>query len=196
MSEAIIPWPRKGDKAFASGDYSPNQVNLKGLAVPYRDSIIALGFKEAADLVVQALQAGETRIQPDPFFFPVAYLYRHSLELNLKCFLSEGIRLGIILQDDKAKKAMSDHNLHNLWNQTRELIETMWPDEGPEQLNATEHVILEFDNIDKSSQEFRYARNKNGQPHLTNAPDLIDLVYLGKIMDGIFRFLDACSCGF
>ena len=97
MKDTEIPWPGKGDKAFKDVPFSPTGASPHWLSEisdllggDYQWAIVE-GFKEAADRVVDSLAATKERM--DVFFFPVVYLYRHTIELSLKGLVNDGIYL-------------------------------------------------------------------------------------------------------
>ena len=195
-----IPWPEKGDAPFKEGAFGSAQANLDWLISPFLsfdDLRIAEAFKEAADKVVDNLESGSRFEHPDKFFFPVAYLYRHSFELSLKCIVKYGIDFGIIEKNDGLEmcRGREAHNLHKLWNKARGIVEEVWPNGDKETLTNAERVILQFHAIDNSGQAFRYTKDVEGNPHLENAPKLIDLVNLKKVSNNLFSFLDSCIGG-
>lgn len=192
-----IPWPEKKDAPFKKGAYGPTQAHLDWFDsfTFTKDLIIAEAFKKAADKIVDNLETGNSLEHPDKFFFPVAYLYRHAFELGLKCIIRDGFDLGIIIEDDSVKSVLNAHNLHRLWNKARNILEEVWPDGDKETLTNAERVILQFHKLDDSGQAFRYAQDVEGNPHLGNAPKLVDLVNLKKVSNNLFSFLDSCSGG-
>ena len=131
-------------------------------------------------------------LNPDDLVFPVAYLYRHHLELILKELVRLGIRLGAL---DRCEEAMGGHNLHKLWNKAKQLILQVWPDSPDTDLQAVEQVILEFHKLDPSGQAFRYARDKDGGQHLAGAPERVGLNNLKSVVDAVSAFLDAAYAG-
>jgi len=195
VDEISIPWPEKNDAPFKQGAYGPAQAHLDLLGTFTEDSIIAEAFKEAADRIVDNLESGNNLGYPDKFFFPVAYLYRHSFELGLKCIVRDGINLEIIIEDESVKNMLDAHNLHKLWNKARCILKKVWPDTDKDTFTNAERVILQFHKLDSSGQAFRYATDVEGNPHLENAPKLVDLVNLKKVASNLYSFLDSCSHG-
>lgn len=197
MDEISIPWPEKNDKPFIDGSYGRTQANLDWFdywSEPFtKDLRIAGAFKEAADKIVDNLETGNNFGHPDKYFFPVAYLYRHALELGLKCIVRDGINLGIITESKTVEKIIKGHNLCKLWNKARGILEEVWPDGDKDTLTNAERVILQFHKLDSSGQEFRYATDIEGNPNLENAPKLVDLINLKTVSDNLFSFLDSCS---
>ncbi len=193
-------WPTGGDTAFGPGSSSewrsPTLVCLDWFGVLDDEATIAKGFKEAADKVVEDLVREKSQFHPDKFLFPVAYLYRHGLELTFKKLISDGVNLGLTVKDEKLEGIMRDHNLHKLWNRARQILEAYWPDADPTPLLAVEQIILQFHQLDKSGQAFRYSRTKDGHPHLEDAPTRIDLSELRRVAGKAFSFLDGCCMAF
>ena len=188
-----LNWPRQGDRAFAL-DGSPADPLLVAAFILPSAGAYAVGFKDAADKVVEAA-ASEDR-NPDLLFFPVAYLYRHSLELSLKHIVRMSARSGAIsLPESELDELLGGHNLYCLWRQTRAAIEAVWPDGDKSDTDAVEKIILEFHGLDKSGQAFRYPTDKSGRPHLSSAPKCVSLQNLKKAFDTVDRFLDAAYAG-
>ena len=192
-------WPKKGDNPFlvkAADPNSPTWTSLHWLASwQVDDSFFASAFKDAGDKIVKELDRGEDFQHPDMFFLPVAYLYRHSLELKMKEVIKLGIRLELIEQDEKLSSALKDHKLHHLWNYVRKTIEGHWPDSPKEDLNAAGRIVQEFHNIDKSGQGLRYSKNLSGESTLEALPQSVQLTHLQDVFEAIFNFLDGCETG-
>ena len=199
MKDTEIPWPGKGDKAFKDVPFSPTGASPHWLSEisdllggDYQWAIVE-GFKEAADKVVDSLAATKERM--DVFFFPVVYLYRHAIELNLKGLVNDGIYLQILKDDQELQDILASHNLHSLWSKVRLVLKEVWPDGDDEDVDAVEKIILEFHQADRSGQRLRYSQDKQGKPHTGTLPYRVDLVVLKQTMERLFRFLSGCSMG-
>jgi hypothetical protein len=179
----------KGDRAFRPSVPSADRARLEAFVMPSNE-IYLVGFQRAADMIVAGAQADKQN--PDDLFCPIAYLYRHHLELMLKELVHLGIHLGS-LKD--CEGILGGHNLHKLWNKAKQLIKEVWPDSPNDDLNAVEKRILEFHKLDPTGQAFRYARDKDGAPHLQGAPQRIDLNNLKAVVDSFSKFLDATYTG-
>ena len=160
--EEDFRWPKKGDDPFlvkAIEPNSPTWVSLKWLAsLKVDDSFFATAFKEAGDKIIKELSRGEDSLEPDKFFMPISYLYRHSLELKIKQLIRLGIKLDLLKQDKKVSSALESHKLHPLWNYARKIVEEYFTGDQKEDLDAAEKIIQEFHKIDKSGQNLRYFR--------------------------------------
>jgi len=182
-------WPKKGDRAFGGSVSPSDRAKLQAFVLP-SEGMYAVGFQRAADMIVTAAQSDD--LNPDDLFFPVAYLYRHHLELMLKELVQLGTRVGAL---DDCKGILGWHNLHKLWNKVRHLIREVWPDSPDDDLRAAEQVVLEFHKLDPTGQAFRYSRAKNGAKHLESAPEGVDLSTLSETVGAVSNFLDAVYAG-
>lgn len=206
MAQSPFIWPKKGDQAFRASVHLTDQDAIEAFVFP-SDGAYLVGFQRGADMIVDA--AKDDNLNPDELFFPVAYLYRHHIELMLKELVRLGTRVGVVEEAVElvppcpscghAPRAsddpLSQHNLHKLWNKAKLAINAVWPDQGKADLAAVERVILEFHKLDPTGQAFRYARDKAGGRHLQDAPSRVDLRNLKAIVDAVSRFLDACYAG-
>jgi hypothetical protein len=182
-------WPKKGNKAFATESLERDfRIRWMSPSFPHH----ADTFREAAEMLLDAHIEGEARYH-DQLFLPIAYLYRHALELRLKSIIAIGFCMGFYNRE-KAAKAMNDHSLATLWNLAKKLIIDRWSD-GPD-VRATESVMNEFHQADPTSQAFRYQvdTNRNLHTHET-LPESISPTKLRSTMNGVFAFLDACRDG-
>lgn len=187
------PWPELGDQAFAPGTGSNRWTNadLRFARLTADDGVLATGFKNSGDLVVRGVV--EHRLSTERMFYPVAYLYRHYVELALK----DLIRMALLLElTDGAKKALSGHDLERLWRKARSALEAFFDGDDRTSLEAAESIVLQFHALDKSGQEFRYPRGKDKQPYLVNAPSHVSLEGLRDAVAGLAAFLDGCGTAF
>jgi len=189
MTGANFAWPKRGDQAFKPYPAAGVRPRLEAFVLP-SDGAYLVGFQRAGDMIVEGARASDRT--PHNLFFPVAYLYRHHLELMLKELVRLGVRVG---RFDRTEKSLTEHNLVKLWNNVKELIKEVWPDSPEDDINAVEAVIKEFHRLDKSGQAFRYARDLHGCPHLKEAPQTVDLGNLKGTVDAVSAFLDAAYAG-
>lgn len=191
-------WPKKGDNPFlveAVDPNSPTWASIHCLSLNFNDSFLGSAFKEAGDKIIKELSRGEDWLPPDQFFLPIAYLYRHGVELKLKKLIRIGMELDLIESNDNVLKALKHHNLHKLWNYVRIIIEKYWSEGPKENINAVERIIQELHKIDKSGQNLRYSVDKSGNKTLEKLPKDVQLTHLRDVMDAVFNFLDGCETG-
>lgn len=189
-----MAWPSAGDDAFVEGITRATNAYPHWFEWWHRESMIAEGFKEAADRIVLSLEESNHDRYADKYLFPVGFLYRHYLELSMK----EIVRLGVslqILEEPEVRKILKSHDLLALWGQTRRTLITFWANSDPTPVNAVESVMRQFHQIDGNGQAFRYSTDKEGETFLADAPRVISLSEMRKVMDGIHSFFDGCQAG-
>ncbi|MGD0971968.1 MAG: hypothetical protein ABSA04_11320 [Desulfobaccales bacterium] len=195
-----IRWPKKGDNPFHVKYVDPNSPTWASLhwlaSLNINDSFFANAFKEAADKIIKELSRGEEPWNHDTIFMPIAYLYRHGLELKMKHLIKMGIELDLLKRDDKVSSALGSHKLHQLWNYLRKIVEGYWPEGQKEVLDATGRIIQEFHNIDKTGQNLRYSEDSSGKESLNGFPEFVQLTDLNDVIDAVFNFLEGCEAGF
>lgn len=147
-------------------------------------STYAFGYWQAAKFLAE--NAAGIGMQ-DPFVYPIAFLYRHHLEIRFK----ELILLANQLLD-KAPDYPKTHGLHVLWSTAKELILQIWPEE-PEEFKLIDDIILAFNKIDQYSDAFRYPMGKKGNESLEGIHH-INLTALSETLEKAAWFLDA-ACG-
>jgi hypothetical protein len=142
------------------------------------------GYKTAADELVQHLLASETVGWRDTHIFPILFLYRQFIELELKW-----IFLVYSDADASAKKKLirgkKAHDLIDLWEKAKPIVL-----EGAtlqEDVVAVEEYIMQFHELDKSSSSFRYPINKSLEQILDNQRR-INLPNLHQRMDELYHF--------
>jgi hypothetical protein len=199
LTEKDFRWPKKGDSPFLGGIADPNSptwVNLDWLSSRnIGDSLLAVAFKEAGDKIIKELSRKEDYRNPDVFFMPIAYLYRHNLELKMKEITKLGIRLKLVEKDKKLLLILRNHALHPLWNCVRRVIEQYWQHGSKDDLNAAGRIVQEFHKIDTTGQHFRYTEDQKGNKTLSQLPESVQLIHLRDIFEGILNFLEGCESG-
>jgi hypothetical protein len=141
-----FPWPRPGDILFRS-DNDPQSDACLNWALTGLGAY-ASGYLEAANLLSE--KALETGQRTDTLIYPVAFLYRHYLELRLKEIITEGRKLLAV------QPTLTTHKLDVLWNSVCLILKKVWPNGPTIDLDAVENVILQFHYLDLGSQAFRY----------------------------------------
>jgi len=192
-------WPKKGDDPFLAKSADPNSPTWASLqwlvSMRVDDTLLADAFKEAGDKVVEELSRGKEGEHPDMYFLPIAYLYRHALQLKMKRIIRLGIKLYLVELDENLEASLEKHKLHQLWNFTREVIEGYWPKSAKEDLNAAGKIVQEFHKIDKSGQRLRYTKDKDGKSTLAVLPESVQLTHLRDVFEAVFNYLDSIEAG-
>ena len=148
---------RKQDLLFnAFGGITDAHLDLGG----NREFLYSEGYLKAARVLANHALANE--YDRHILLFPVAFLYRHHVELSLK----ELIQIAHTLASGQPN-SREGHVLCHLWEELKELLRHL--DESPKQedLEAVESYLKQLEKVDKVGQAFRYATSSKGAPHLT-----------------------------
>ncbi|MCK6405053.1 MAG: hypothetical protein L6Q60_03440 [Rhodocyclaceae bacterium] len=168
-----------GQQLFIQGEDWYNNAMLGWTHFPW--DIYAAGYKDAADVLVQALIHSQAPL--DSVVYPLVFLYRQGLELELKLLLP----LARCLAGKETARDLQ-HGLMPLWRELRQLLEQLDPRADDKELPAIESFIFQLDTIDPGSFAFRYPINKKGEVSL---PELrhVNVRHLSEIMDSVFMLL-------
>jgi len=198
MKKGNFRWPRKGDNPFPANVFTPRSrtwVNLEWLKRSFDDSSFAQAFKEAGDIIIKQLSKKGNRPYPDMLFMPIAYLYRHSLELQLKQIIKLGTDLGVVEDNKKLRDTLSCHNLHKLWNCVKKAVDELDSESSStEDFSSAEQIIQHFHFIDKSGQSLRYPKNLSEDKPANDRPKFVELKHLQEVYEGLFNLLTGIEC--
>ena len=168
----------------------------------------AIGYKEAANQLIAGMEVGQSTGLY--LTYPIMFLYRHYLELRLK-------ELVIGLEELGSLSVDFDH--FNLWPQLpdgqprghcltyfwdsmlarwfgaveEELVAGIVLEELEPKYDIIRERINEFDEIDRSSEVFRYPVDKEGSPYHIGTPNLRELSHVKDVVDAIAYHLDTIS---
>jgi hypothetical protein len=145
-------------------------------------SLYATGYKEAADALVAKVEEHSTN--QDTFVYPVLFLYRQYLELQLKMMVRT---LRHLL--DGGRDFPSGHRIDGLWSEADRLLRRAFPTESKAELAETGRLIREFANVDPLSTAFRYPVDKEGSPSLPGIR-YINLRNVRDVMAKVATLLD------
>ena len=176
-------FPTKVDRVFTSeGDWWNNAcLNF----LPNGWSVYAFGYKEAGDVIANYV-ISERRYQ-DALVFPLVFLYRHYLELELKDLIHQA-RLLLDIDEPFPK----NHRIDGLWRTCRRLLEEISPGDSEESLEEVERLIQEFSEVDPLSIAFRYPEDKVGNPTLPGIRN-INLRNIAEVVNRISNLLEGAS---
>jgi hypothetical protein len=119
----------------------------------------AMAFYNAAQKTLDGIAADKSRRHHDDLLFPVLYLFRHYLELQLKEFVILGLRCGDIQEDPQVEKLLGGHAIRPaLWSHCKRFIVKSY--KNPEKLPLVDSAVNEFHDIDPDGQSLRYDREK------------------------------------
>jgi hypothetical protein len=183
--ESSMPWPDVPRLAFGPGHPVDLNANLAWVRSRPRDMYgYVEGYRRAAVALYD--YAVESRSSPEYMLFPIAFAWRHYLEIALKDIIAAGRELaGEVWGYPKG------HHILDLWREAHPHINELGDPAAPELANV-ENNIREFDRIDFGGDGFRYPLNLAGTvPSLGNAPANVNLRVLHEAMDAIAMFLSA-----
>jgi hypothetical protein len=142
------------------------------------------GYRRAAESVYATTI--RNRDSPDYMLFPLAFLWRHHLELALKHIIALGRSL-----EDSAWGFPEHHRLLELWHEAKVHIVNASSPDAPELANV-EANLSEFQMVDPGSFGFRYPTERNsGARTLAHAPSHVNLGVLHEAMQALSNYLDA-----
>ena len=106
MPTKKLPWPKTGNRAFASAA-GGREVHIPSIqSCLYVFPQHASAFKIAAEILIDACESNSRVNHPDELFFPISYLYRHCIELKLKDLLRVGISIRFFSSKDKERSSV------------------------------------------------------------------------------------------
>lgn len=192
-----MPWPDVRCSLFGynrSEPSSPTWCSLQWLKTfDLNDSHLAMEYKRAGDMIIDQREHSPDALHADGLFIPICYLYRHSLELLLKCVIRGGLRGGFYEDPELVGELLSGHNIGKLWERSRFAIEKRWPEGDKKIINNAQALIRDFHVLDRTGQNLRYVQTRDGKATASSYPDQICLRYLAESFDTIYHFLDAVS---
>jgi hypothetical protein len=127
-------------------------------------SVYIDGYKTAADILSENVVENGTN--QDILVYPIAFLYRQYIELQLKHLIKES-RILLLAEEQGFPE---HHKIQNLWVITRNLIEEIISTIDSsineyisnEEFSLAETTISEFSKLDPDSFAFRYSEDKRG----------------------------------
>jgi hypothetical protein len=174
------------DPLFVSG--GPDEWQSDALLSPMhpRDTWgkMILGYKQAADSLIQSAPSTQINF----IVYPVLYLYRHHIELQLKYInqLGESMLSGPVPRHD-------EHDLMKLWQATKQILERLFPhDQDTEKI---ENIIRQIAEVDRRSFSFRYPYDHDHKPYLPDDLERINLLHIWEKMDAALGLLEGGATG-
>jgi hypothetical protein len=138
------------------------------------------GYKEAADKLVHGVVDSGTN--QDTLVFPIAFLYRQYIELQLKHIIKES---RIFLEE--GANFPEHHKINDLWNTANSLMARIIKEHDKSikdyitsnDITVIKTIINEFVKVDPDSFAFRYPKDKKGNKNLEG----IEYINLRKLHD-------------
>ncbi len=150
---------------------------------PYDFFDYARGYIRAAESAIETASAGKNPV--DILIYPIAYCYRHAIELYLKHLLITLPRLW-----DETYAFKPTHLLSDNWHVVRTYIKRdKHFDPDANLIFQVDQIINDFVDIDPTGEVFRFPIDRQKSPHLQDTP-LINVLVLGKAMSQLARIFE------
>lgn len=141
------------------------------------------GYSKAAMALLSWVR--EEGTSPEYAVWPIAFLWRHHVELGLKRIIAIGHQL-----DGEGWTFPAGHNLQTLWRQALPFVEQSCDE--PALIANVAANIQEMMRLDPTAAGFRYPLALDQQTNsLKSAPDHVNLAHLDRAMRAVSAFLDA-----
>lgn len=138
------------------------------------------GYLEAA----QKLVAVSRECTRDTIVFPIAFLFRHYLELQLKRLIALAHRLA-----DEPCVLPQHHRVEQLWADMRASLRKAGISDGAPEFERVTELIREWAHLDADGQSFRYPVDSRGGRTLQGLTH-VNIRNLGERMAEIVALLD------
>ncbi|MFF2089565.1 hypothetical protein [Paenibacillus sp. NPDC058174] len=152
LFETENKWPRPNADLFKLG-INENTIILK--SNPNKDEEFfgyALDFRKAANILTSHVLEHPRIENLDTYFFPIAFLYRHSLELILKAIALKNIT---DLAEGRLFLKETFHNLSEILTKIEPFIRGNFGKDKGEYV-WLQNLFEDMSNIDRDSDSFRY----------------------------------------
>ena len=147
------------------------------------------GYGRAADRLVE--HVAETARDQDIFVYPIAFMYRQHIELQLQQIIDTGRKLLTKDQSGHPKH----HKLLDLWDLAKGLMRQTWAEApDPPEFKLIDHFIQQLSAIDYNSTAFRFPKQKSGSQSLGSVKH-INLRNLSECVHLFSGFLDGAATG-
>jgi len=161
----------------------------------YDFGVFAKGYHQSANQLAEnfLLKAGYR----DYDGYPIVFLYRHALELNLKNIAYWSIRLCAFKNiDTMDSKLYHNHDLIKLADLATKLLAKLFATDPDIRrlIDDINRTAREFHEIDSSSFSYRYPIDKNGN-YSTKEHQVVNILSIYKNMDKLLSDLEIVNFG-
>lgn len=146
------------------------------------------GYKEAAEILVEHTLNDKTGL--DTLIYPILFLYRQCLELQLKFLIRLGSRLL-----DSPRRAPTTHDFKKLWTDCKVILEKIFNNKDDlRSIKNIGEIILQLSEADPDAQAFRYPKDTKGNETLTGISH-INTKAVSDTLGAIILLLDGAETG-
>lgn len=178
-------WLNGHDSIFANGNDKQMNACLNWSHDPTHAYVT--GFMKLAEIGIEHVD--RTRSYQDTLVYPIAYLFRHHLELLMKDIIADGYPL--LSRPNHPPKV---HDLLQLWFECKSIMREVWPEESTEELKHAERIVKELAGIDPEGEVFRYPKTRKGTVTLQADLKILNLISLSSAVGKLSRFLGGVNC--
>jgi hypothetical protein len=150
-----------------------------------------IAYREAVDLLYcQAIQ------EPSAcqwLILPLGYLWRHTLELQLKMAIGRALEIAGRDFDKKDKQRLHVHKLLPLWQFTKEQLEMIGVCTAPLGVEDFERLLGDVDVLDPEATGFRFHAARSGEPSLSPRDRAVDLENFHAVFGELYTFVDCLN---
>ncbi len=183
-------WPKNDGKLFVNtGEYYEHAYFGWGNnECKYYGYIF--GYKKAGDILSDSVMESQDIKKCDTLIFPVVFLYRQYLELEMKSiykkFSGENKEsISSVIKD-------CSHSLLKIWNKIKPILNKYSKKEEKGDIENVEKYIKQFHEMDKTSLTFRYSTDKNLN-EVRDKASRINYRILKERMDELEMFFDSVN---
>lgn len=148
------------------------------------------GYRRAADILIRHID--ETARDQDFLVYPVVFLYRHHIELQIKQVT--GLARQLLRDDELRDSDKVTHNLNSLWETARKAILQADDTLSHSDFTRVSAVVKALNEADLRATAFRYARTREGGRSLEGV-HYINTRRFGEQMAAASDDLDAIDYG-
>lgn len=171
---------------FASDEYLKTNVPVNWASNPAQLYIV--GYYNAARLLRLNVEAG--RGSSGELIYPIAFLYRHYLELRFKELVRNFCAWFELPVPSWLEKT---HALGKIWSELKPLILKFEPEYPDDIFEEIQDATASVDQIDYDGTAFRYPTSKGGVPSIPSSVKSIGLENLGGKMHDLYWVLEGLA---
>lgn len=158
--------------------------------MPDHETAYTEGYRRAADILIRHID--ETGRDQDFLVYPIVFLYRHHIELQIKQVT--GLARQLLRDDDSRYSNKVTHNLNSLWETARRAILQADDTLSSSDFTRVSAVVKALNEADLRATGFRYARTREGGRSLEGV-HYINTRRFGDLMAAASDELDAIDDG-
>lgn len=145
------------------------------------------GYKLAGDLLARHVR--DTRSDQDFLIYPMVFLYRQTIELQLKQIIKDGNKIA-----GNGKRFPKTHDLIGLFRECKEIVKEVCLDGVTADIKKVGSYIKQFSEHDPGSFAFRYPTDTKDKPSLPKLKTkLINIRNMSEIVSKIFSILETAG---